>query len=214
MSRKPAHELRPNEKRQAIWEIIRRDKAVTLRGIKSEVRLSLDTIRDYLYGLTAAGYLERTHTATSWQYTLIKDNGQEAPRVRKDGSPVTMGLAREKMWIAMGIRAQKGHTFTARDLTVGSTTEVPVSEVDARCYCSVLCHMGRLIEVEPGGPGKLTIYRMPRGKWTGPKPVQIQRTKRSDLAKTLMVADTQDGSCVISNTAPVCTIDITIALCA
>ncbi|MBT0664738.1 hypothetical protein KI809_10545 [Geobacter pelophilus] len=181
MSRKPADKLRPNETRQAIWDWIRKNGSVPFMVLDVEVRLSLATVRDYLTGLCNAGFLECTPSPFLGRpaiYKMKKDNGQEAPRVRKDGTPVTMGLAREKMWIAMGIRAQKGHTFTARDLTVGSTKDIPVSEVDAKSYCSALHRMGRLVEVEPGSPGKLTIYRMPRNKWTGPKPVQIQRTKR------------------------------------
>lgn len=180
MSRKPAHELRPDETRQAIWNEIRRLR----NGFKIHdlnVGLHPKSISDYLTGLLVAGYIECVEiagTLIQTSFRLKRDNGQEAPRVRKDGTPVTMGLARERMWIAMGIRAQKGKPFTARDLTVGSTKEVPISEVDAKSYCSALYRMGRLIEVEPGGPGKLTVYRMPQRNWTGPKPVQIQRTKR------------------------------------
>lgn len=180
MSRKPAHELRPNESRQAIWDEIRRLRnGFKLRDLN--VTLSLKSVSDYVTGLLIAGYIEcveiaGTHIQTSFR--LKKDNGREPPRVRKDGTPVTMGQARERMWIAMGIRAQKGKTFTVRDLTVGSTKDVPISEVDAKSYCGALCRMGRLVEVEPGRSGKPTVYRMPRSKWTGPKPVQIQRTKR------------------------------------
>jgi hypothetical protein len=180
MSRKPANELRPNESRQAIWEEIRRLRnGFKLRDL--DVRLHQKSISDYVTGLINAGFVEYAEeggVVLRTTFRLKKDNGREAPRVRRDGSIVTMGLAREKMWTTMGIRAQKGHSFTARDLTVGSTREVQVSEVDAKSYCSALCKMGRLVEVVPGGPGKLTVYRMPRSKWTGPKPVQIQRTKR------------------------------------
>ena len=180
MSRKPAHELRPNESRQAIWDEIRRMRnGFKIRDL--DVSLKQSSIKDYITGLLNAGYIEHVEVAgvaIETTYRLVKHNGQEAPRVRKDGSPVTMGLARERMWITMGIRAQKGKPFTARDLTVGSTKEVPISEVDAKSYCGALHRMGRLIEIEPGGPRKLTVYRMPRSQWTGPKPVQIQRTKR------------------------------------
>lgn len=179
MSRHPADKLRPDQSRQAIWDIIRRDKTVALNQVYKEIRLSLDTVRDYLYGLTAAGYLERNMPNTTWLYTLIKDNGQEAPRVRKDGTPVTQGLAREQMWRALGIFGQKGRTFTVRDLTLfASTRDIPVAEADVKAYCYHLHLSGYLQEVTPGSPGKLTVYRMLFSKWTGPKPVQIQRTRR------------------------------------
>lgn len=180
MSRLPADKLRPNQTRQAIWEIIRRDKKVMLGELKKETRLGLATIRDYLHGLTAAGHLQRSEHATSgWVYTLVRDNGQEAPRVRKDGTAVTQGLPREQVWRALGIFAQKGKTFTVRDLTFFATTQtIPVSEVDTNSYCRHLHHAGYLVQIKPGEPGKLAVYKMLLKMWTGPKPVQIQRTRR------------------------------------
>lgn len=181
MSRKPAHNLRPDESRQAIWDWIRKQKGAEFLTTDVSVNLDSSTIREYLAGLHAAGYLEAPRIGVRGKaniYRQIKQNGQEAPRVRKDGTPVTMGLAREKMWTAMGIRAQKGQPFSVRDLTAGSNKAVPVSEVDAKSYCCALHQMGYLVEVQPGYSGSPTLYRMPLKKWTGPKPVQIQRTKR------------------------------------
>lgn len=201
MSRKPADKLRPNETRQAIWEWIRSYKnpalenCFTVNDVALHINLEAGSIRDYLTGLTAANppFLESTFVESTGRfpmrlYKLVRDNGREAPRVRKDGSIVTMGLAREKMWIAMGIRAQKGLVFTVKDLTIGSTKEVPVSEVDANSYCHALHRMGYLVVVTPGTLGQPTVYRMPRNKWTGAKPVQIQRTKRGFDPNTGAVA--------------------------
>jgi len=157
MSRQSADKLRPDQTRQAIWDIIRADKIVSANDLRKQIGLGLDTVRDYLHGLTAAGYLMRYMPATTWLYELIKDNGQEAPRVRKDGSAVTQGLAREKMWCAMGIFAQKGKAFTAHDLTFGSTIEIPIALVDAKNYCHHLHHGGYLTIVQPGSPGKMEI---------------------------------------------------------
>jgi len=179
MSRKPVDKLRPDETRQAIWEIIRRDQIVTANRVKKEVLLSLDTVRDYLHGLTAAGHLERVQENTTWTYRLVKDNGQEAPRVRKDGTPVLQGLAREQMWRALGIFAQKGKAFAVRDLTFfASTADIPVAESDAKSYCQHLHHSGYLVLVKPGSGGKPNTYKMLLKMWTGPKPVQVQRTRR------------------------------------
>lgn len=176
MSRKPADKLRPDQTRQAIWELIRNVKIFTINDILYGVGLSRDTVLDYLTGLVAAGFLVKQYDGPN--YTQVRDNGQEAPKVRKDGSAVTQGMAREKMWIAMGIHSQKGTTFTVRDLTIASTAEIPVAESDAKHYCNHLHQAGYLTIVKAGSPGKLAIYRMPPNKWTGPRPVQIQRTRR------------------------------------
>lgn len=179
MSRKPADKLRPDQTRQAIWDVIRAKKTVTIFDILYEVCLSRDAVIDYLLGLIAAGFLEKIPAIKDVKYTLIKDNGQEAPRVRKDGTAVTQGLAREQMWRAMGIFSQKGKTFEVRDLTLFATTATtPVAETDAKHYCTHLHQSGYLTIVKAGSPGKSTVYRMPANRWTGPKPVQIQRTRR------------------------------------
>ncbi len=182
--RKPADKLRPDQSRQAVWDVIRKLKTVTIDRILYEVCLSRAAVSDYIIGLVAAGFLhkhdeQQRPPLVHVKYSLIKDNGQEAPRVRKDGTIVTQGLAREQMWRAMGIFSQKGKTFTIRDLTLFATTvTTPVAEIDAKHYCKHLQQIGYLTTVKAGSAGKLTIYRMPPNKWTGPKPVQIQRTRR------------------------------------
>ncbi|MFZ2948798.1 MAG: hypothetical protein WA003_04875, partial [Desulfuromonadaceae bacterium] len=177
MSRKPADKLRPDQTRQAIWDLIRKLKNFVLNDILFGISLSRDTVLDYLTGLEAAGFLVKQDDGP--RYTLVRDNGQEAPRVRKDGTAVTQGLAREQMWRAMGIFSQKGKTFTVRDLTLFATTvTTPVAESDAKHYCNHLHQSGYLTLVKAGSPGKLALYRMPPSKWTGPRPVQIQRTRR------------------------------------
>ena len=188
--RKPADKLRPDQTRQAIWDWIRgfNKTCSQMIGEPQQFRakdvaagISASSVNEYLTGLANAGYLsaERSEKLMGPTfYTLIKDNGQEAPRVRTDGTLVTQGMAREKMWIAMGICAQKGKQFTIKDLTIGSTALIPVAESDAKHYCHHLHHAGYLVAVKPGSPGRPTVYRMPLNKWSGPKPVQIQRTRR------------------------------------
>ena len=61
-----------------------------------------ETISDYLKGLEAAGILKSAQDeAGNLQFSLIKDYGVHAPRVRKDGSEVLQGRATESMWSAM-----------------------------------------------------------------------------------------------------------------
>ena len=178
MSRKPAHDLRPNETRQAIWDWIRKQGGCEFMTTDVDVPLESSTIRDYLAGLHKAGHLEAIRIGIRGEaniYRLIKDTGREAPRVRKDGSLVTQGLAREQMWRQMGIFAQKGQPFTVRDLTAVCPL---AAESDAKHYCVCLHNAGVLLELKPGKSGQLTVYKMLAKKWTGPKPVQIQRTRR------------------------------------
>ncbi len=186
MSRKPADKLRPDQTRQAIWNIIRRDKTVMAVSVTKEIHLGLDTVRDYLNGLTAAKYMARTETTRCREYTLLRDTGMEAPRVRTDGSPVTQGLAREQLWGAMGMFAQKGTAFTVRDLTAVSPL---AAESDAKHYCLCLHHGGHLIVAVPSRPGTLTKYKMLAKNWTGPRPVQIQRIRRTFDPNTGAIAD-------------------------
>ena len=185
MSRKPVHKLRPDEGRAAVWKLIRRDRVVTVNSIYAEVRLGRDTIREYLTGLAARGYLMKKsvtgHRGVTGEvtYTLMNDCGVDAPRVRRDGTEITQGKGREQMWRALDILAQKGARFDFRDLRLfASTDDIQVSEADVKCYISFLSAAGYLTAMEPGKPGTPARYRMFPTKWTGPRPPQIQRVKQ------------------------------------
>jgi hypothetical protein len=183
MSRKPVDKQQPSECRQAIWEWIRsfakpgEDSWFHVRDI--DVVLEDSSIRDYLAGLAASGYLERrlpTKRGEKMMYRFVKDAGHHAPRVRKDGSEVIQGRSRLYMWRAMPVIK----VFTSLDLAYNaSTPEHTVSEVDAKDYIGHLAKAGYLIPA--GGqakPGHKQAYRVKPGMWTGPHPPQIQRTKQ------------------------------------
>lgn len=170
MSRKPVDQQQPTECRQAIWDWIRKHKKpFTIFDIN--VHLESKSIRDYVIGLLRAGYLAEQpgpkFTATT--YHLIKDTGHDAPRVRRDGTPVTQGQGRLQMWNTMRIIKE----FSVTDLTFNASTDghtVAVSE--AKDYCHALCTAGYLA----GRPGQR--YSLIPSMWTGPQPPQIQRTKQ------------------------------------
>lgn len=183
---KPADRRRPDETRDALWRAIRRTggESFRVRDIARGARHEIETIREYLAGLARAGYLERTSpvkcgaTAT---YRLVRDSGAEAPRVRRDGTPVVMGRGREQMWRTMRILGD----FSARELAVSASTEdVAVAETEARTYCTHLHRAGYLVlarSAKPGhraGTGERARYRMLRSAYTGPKPPQVQRNKQ------------------------------------
>lgn len=186
MGRKPANKLRIDETREAAWAEIRKaGVAFTVKMVAHATRLSVSSTRDYITGLTAAGYLEKALTSchhgstVEYRYTLIKDCGMEAPRVRKDGTIVNQGMGREQLWRALGILAQKGTRFDFRDLRLYASTEkVTVSESDTKHYIRYLLSAGYLIMVETDKPGVAARYRMLQSKWTGPRPPQIQRVRQ------------------------------------
>lgn len=177
MSRKPIDKQQPTECRQAIWEWIRENEnkngpMAVFRQHEMDIILEQSTVREYLTGLAKAGYLVATTYKKRGQatlFTLIKDTGVDAPRVRKDGSEVTQGQGRLQIWNAMGVLK----VFSGRDLAFNASTKAHVvAENEAGKYCQLLCAAGYLVK-RPDGK-----YALVPGMWTGPQPPQIQRTRQ------------------------------------
>ncbi len=166
--------------RERIWAAIRDLKTFTAGDLWGEMPIgagiSKDLIRDYLKGLENAGYLQRCgRDGRQVRYRLAKDVGVEAPRVRKDGTPVTQGRGREALWRTLKILGE----FDARELAAAASTEqTPVSLAEAKEYCAYLHKAGYLILARAGGPGLPARYRFNPRRNTGPKPPAIQRVKR------------------------------------
>jgi DNA-binding IclR family transcriptional regulator len=170
MARKPIHLGNALNSRQAVWEAIRRLEAFTAREVRDETLLGMDTVRDYLAGLEAAGYIskEPNDAAGPTRWRLARDVGVEAPRVRRDGTLVTQGQGRENMWQAMRIL----RTFTARELAVAARTpDCMVQESTAAEYARHLHKAGYLSHRDG-------VYQMLPAAFTGPLAPMIQRTKR------------------------------------
>lgn len=170
MALKPMDKRNGLDSRQALWEAIRRLKTFTVRELREETVLKIDSVREYITGLHASGYIVPESKvpgyATVWK--LVRDIGHEAPRVRKDGSPVTAGQGRENMWNAMRIMRK----FTALELAVAARTpDCFVKESTAADYAKHLWHAGYLTKFSDGS------YRMLPTAYTGPKAPMIQRTK-------------------------------------
>jgi len=173
MSCKPMNKRNGLDTRQAVWKSIVRLHHFTLRQLREETLLTIESVRDYLTGLEAAGYIARVEHEEAnpgpVEWYLVKDIGVEAPRVRKDGTPVTQGQGRENMWNAMRIM----RTFTALELAVAARTpECFVKEATAVDYAKHLCRAGYLAR-RPDG-----CYVMLPTAYTGPLAPMIQRTKR------------------------------------
>lgn len=175
MSRKPIDQQQPSECRQAIWDWIRAwHGSFTVNDILMAVRLEPSSVNEYLTGLcnSPEKYLtarKNPSRGVLTQYVLNNDTGHDAPRVRKDGTPVTMGQGRLQMWNAMQVLK----VFTPRDLAFNASTDThTVAESEAKTYCAALCKAGYLV----GLAGQR--YSLIPTMWTGPHPPQIQRTKQ------------------------------------
>ena len=175
-NRKPMDKLNGFDSREAIWADIRRLKSFTVRELWMESTLKLDSVREYVAGLKSAGYVAAQVSDAPFVpfktqatvYTLVRDVGIEAPRVRKDGTLVTQGQGTANMWRTMRILG----TFSARELAVSASTETCVIKEDtAAKYLRHLHDAGYLHNIK----GR---YRFLPSMHTGPKPPMIQRVKR------------------------------------
>lgn len=163
--------------RQAIWQAIRAHGRFTLAGLSKATDQPSATVKTYIDALTKAGYLARDTTFAVLWWDLTNDTGLEAPRLRKDGTPVPT-TARDAMWRAM--RMLKG-AWSWRDLAFAAATDdLRVDEQDARDYCQHLAAAGYLRVVEAGKGGGRGIpgrYCFVPGMNTGPRPPMVQRLK-------------------------------------
>lgn len=165
--------------RQTVWEAARKlagedlKRDISLAAIVAKTGVLRKTTKDYILSLVAAGYLVATPETEVWRFA--RDGGAHAPRVRRDGSPVTQGAATTNIWRSMRMLVK----FSARDLAAHSNTEtVKVTEATAQAYCVMLLATGFLKVVQKAAPveGRRAIYRLIRDD--GPWPPMIQRVKQ------------------------------------
>lgn len=180
-------------KRQRVWEAIRRlatanpaapftecDIWNATEHVERDVDIAV--VRDYRRALQAGGVLSvaaKPMLHTPGRYLLARDCGMDAPRLRKDGTPVVQGLAQEQMWRTLRMLA--GDT-NARELAAhASTREVAVAESAAKDYIQKLHVAGYLLRTREGkgfGNGGLQArYRLKPARNTGPRPPMVCRTK-------------------------------------
>lgn len=169
--RRPATATTPG--RQEIWEAIKQlGDVFTLSELTEKSAANRKTVSDYIRCLIPGGVVADEGEG---KFRLIDDRGYHAPRLNREGKPVTQGTGTENMW-----RSMRGlMEFSPRDIAAHSTTpDVIVSEETAKAYCGMLLRTGYLRVVKKAEPlaGRRAIYRLIRN--LGPKPPQIQRVKR------------------------------------
>lgn len=171
--RRPADQAKDG--RQEMWMALKRmPEAITVTGIATETGIHRSTVLRYLQALTAAEYLQACPAAVgqagSWR--LIKNVGHHAPRVRRDGTPVTQGEVTNQLWLAMcGLK-----DFDCRDLIQNASIEIP--EATAKDYCKRLLAAGYLRVLVKADPhlSRVARYRLIRS--SGPKAPQVQRVRQ------------------------------------
>ncbi|BBF84413.1 phage protein [Aquitalea magnusonii] len=192
--RRPAHlEMAGGKpKRQRIWEAIRTLKEFNLINCAHKADVDMDTTKTYLQTLERAGFIEDVsgkrggHDEKRWQ--LARDIGMEAPRLTKEGKPVTQGMGTTNMWRVM--RLTKGDFDYLEIARSASTPEHQVKPETARSYLKALHSAGYLDMVvapqtKPAMKGgktparwRLLPYNRINSKKPGPRAPMIQRLKR------------------------------------
>ena len=152
-----------------MWDILRQGKGVTTTEICEQVNeANRKQIEYWLKGWIAGGYIKVIGLKRPYQNLIIRDIGQEPPRVDSLGKPIAMPL-NESVWRAM--RIQK--TFNARQLVASTSAVLHINTV--RTYLRQLAMAGYLKEVCVE-QGLLTTYQLMEN--TGCKPPQILRGKK------------------------------------
>lgn len=174
--------------RQRIWEAIRaRDGEWTRYSIARACSVADTTVSTYVQALEKAGIVARAGEtrinalAAEVSWVLARDEGIEAPRLKRDGSRVTQGLAQEQMWRTLRVI---GSDLNARELAAhASTAAVPVTVSAAEHYLTWLLAAGYLLRTAAGkglgrpGKGTPARYRLKPARNTGPRPPMICRAK-------------------------------------
>lgn len=167
-NRKPCHleYIGGKSPRQRIWELVRAFGTFARPELVEKLPEGIhpDTARTYLNSLVNGGYLERRQGHV---YTLIQDTGIEAPRLRKDGTPVVTGRSQESLWRTL--RTLDGPIGARALAALADTAEYPVSHDEALEYLKILIAAGYVRKYGES-------YRLKLN--SGPRPPVVQRVHR------------------------------------
>lgn len=175
--------------RQRVWEAIRAQRRSFTQESLAEAVCGMESIiQDYIRALLKAEIVDviaeekvsRGANIVRRTYRLVRDNGVEAPRIRRNGELVVQGAGNEAMWGTMR-RMFERKDFNFRELAAfASTPENRISEETAKTYVLALAAAGYLQCTKPAVKGRnaaparhTLITRM----YTGPRAPMVQRTK-------------------------------------
>lgn len=173
----------------AIWQAIRALKARPFS--RSELCMQLvnmdmsgindETVLSYLQRLTRGGYIKaeaipNSHSGavtSTQEYTLLRDVGNEAPHLRRDGTPTQQGSGNDKLWRSMKVLKE----FTYIDLLASANVGgAEIKTTTAKSYLKHLHTAGYLVIKVPGRPNTPARYQLLPSKNTGPRAPMVQRT--------------------------------------
>ena len=173
---------------EAIWRMVRQLKVFGVADIeiaamnyfgRCRTGFNTSTVQSYLLRLTRGGYLAQetvlvkgTQRQTTW--TLIKDQGAEAPRLRKDGQPSKQGRVRDQLWRTLKIIGEFNYIELA---AAASLEESPVSLNTCRTYIRHLYRAGYLVLSRASKPGTAARYRKVPRRCDGGKAPMVLRSK-------------------------------------
>lgn len=178
MAQKPVDSRSKYTTREYLWEVMLKLKSFTANELTRHTRYNVSTIKSYLKGLAAAGYIvpelgvNRGHACTT--YLIDPETAPlEPPRVRADGTAVTQGQGRKNLWRTMKILKEFSVAELAAFASAGSVT---VAEGEAATYVGWMVKAGFVSVIEQAKTtGGRARYRFNFDRYTGPKPPQIQR---------------------------------------
>lgn len=184
MARKPIELERAGLQtpRERLWAAARKLRRFTLMQWQDATKpvVRFDTCETYLRALVAAGYLQVVDKPrrpgrgfAEAEYQLVKDS-LDAPRLDRQGQPVTQGLATLAMWRAMQVLK----TFDYQDVQRAASlpgASVKVTDQSAKTYVNALARAGYFKTVSESKPGVPAKYRLMRN--TGPHAPAITRRK-------------------------------------
>jgi hypothetical protein len=165
--------------RQRVWEQIRKFKMkFKVYDIARSSEVDDETVKTYVQSLVKGGYVVRLTEAQYEvaEYQLLKDTGVEAPRLTRDGQPVTAGLGQEAMWRCLRMLG----ALDARQLAAhASSSGIEVKVTTSKRYLMMLKKAGYLEVVEPCNRrlARMEKLRLIPRMDTGPRPPQIQNVK-------------------------------------
>lgn len=186
---KPRHLAGPDRVEQLIWNAIRARNALgklfTRADIEFDSKQAPSAVKCYFERLVAAGFLKGARRLPksqhsphfTWQdYLLFRDVGQQAPRLKRDGTPATGGSVRERIW--QTVRILKG--FSALDVQLAiEAGGAKASYESVKSYVLKLAQAGYFVSSTRGksGPGRNgTQYRLVPSMNSGPRPPVWSKT--------------------------------------
>jgi len=206
MSTKPIHLGMQGDKgmRQRAWEELRlrtlHGEAISMPELAAIIDVETLDLRDYISGLIAAGYIAKVRAPKRGipaAYKVVRDNGAEAPRVKRDGSPLVKGMAEEQMWRIL--RSPAGADITALQLAAyASTPTLTVSELEAQTYLGQLAGAKYIAPLSRRGASQR--WRLVSN--TGPKPPMFARIDSlydPNLSTLIWVQPVTEETCLYGN---------------